>query len=299
MAARSRPDRRSTRDTLAALVASPATPILELVGGWRGVFDAVGPNLMFLTVYLIGENLVQSTLSALVISVLLLLERLVARQMVWPAIGGMVLVALSGLIALMGGDGGDVFLPDLIQTGVISAVLLFTIVIRRPLLGMILGPLVSGTTWRNTRALLRGYDMATALSAAAAVFRTVSKLPFYYTDNVVALGIMKVVTGTPLTMVIVYCQIRILRSAYTAAGATISATPDRPPEPPATASDISSPADTPSSSPSRPLTNAWKRTPAVEISTATRLKDCAACAARGSSCADPTRCTPTDQLQKE
>jgi hypothetical protein len=179
--------------------------------------------------------------------------------MVWPAIGGMILVALSGLIALLGGDGGDVFLPDLIQTGVISAVLLFTIVIRRPLLGMILGPLVSGTTWRNTAALLRGYDLATALSAATAVFRTVSKLPFYYTDNVVALGIMKVVTGTPLTIAIVYCQIRILRSAYIAAGATISATPDHPPQPPATASDISSQADTPSPSPSRPLSQRMEK----------------------------------------
>lgn len=233
-AGRSRPNRRSTRDTLAALVASPSTPILELVGGWRGVFDAVGPNLMFLAVYLIAENLVLSTLSALVISALLVVERWIAGQMVWPAIGGMILVALSGLIALTGGDGGDVFLPDLIQTGVVSAVLLFTIVIRRPLLGMILGPLVPGTTWRTTGALLRGYDLATALSAAAAVFRTVSKLPFYYTDNVVALGLMKLLTGTPLTIVIVYCQIRILRAAYAAAGATISATPDHPPEQPAT-----------------------------------------------------------------
>lgn len=32
-----------SRETLAALIASPQTPILQLVGGWRGVFDAVGP----------------------------------------------------------------------------------------------------------------------------------------------------------------------------------------------------------------------------------------------------------------
>lgn len=41
------------RENLSALVASPDNPILDVVGGWRGVFDAVGPNVVFLVVDLI------------------------------------------------------------------------------------------------------------------------------------------------------------------------------------------------------------------------------------------------------
>jgi hypothetical protein len=212
-----------SRQTLAALIASPDTPILDLAGGWRGVFDAVSPNLLFLVVFLVDPDLVVATMSALAMSVLLSVGRKIARQPVAPAIGGMVLVALSGLMALAGGDGGDVFLPDLIQTGVFSAILLVSMALRRPLIGVLLGPVVSGPDWRTTKALLRGYDVATLLMAAAAAARTVTKLPFYFTDNVVGLGISDLVTGVPLAIVTTYFQIRVLRRAYAAAGATVAA----------------------------------------------------------------------------
>ena len=212
-----------SRRTLAALIASPDTPILDLVGGRRGILDAVGPSMLFLGVYLVTPDLVVATMSALALSVLLVVARRVAKQPVGPAVGGMILVSLSGLMALMGGDGGDVFLPDLIQTAVFSVILLLSIAVRRPLLGVLLGPVVSGRTWRTDTTLLRGYDWATAVMAAAAAIRTLSKLPFYFADDVVALGISDLVTGVPLAIVTTYVQIRILRRAYAAAGATVAA----------------------------------------------------------------------------
>ncbi|MDF2825651.1 MAG: hypothetical protein K0R68_3059 [Mycobacterium sp.] len=212
-----------SRRTLAALIASPDTPILDLVGGRRGILDAVGPSMLFLGVYLVTPDLVVATMSALALSVLLVVARGVAKQPVGPAVGGMILVSLSGLMALMGGDGGDVFLPDLIQTAVFSVILLLSIAVRRPLLGVLLGPVVSGRTWRTDTTLLRGYDWATAVMAAAAAIRTLSKLPFYFADDVVALGISDLVTGVPLAIVTTYVQIRILRRAYAAAGATVAA----------------------------------------------------------------------------
>ncbi len=221
----SRTRRRSglsrTRETLSALIASPQTPILDLVGGWRGVFDAVGPSVLFLVFYLATWNLVTATMAALVMSVLLALARRFAGQPVAPAVGGLILVAMSGAMALAGGDGGDVFLPDLIQTGVASAILLASIAVRRPLLGVLLGPVVSGRTWRTNRTLLRGYDWATLLMAAAAAIRSLTKVPFYIADDVVALGTVDLITGVPLAIVTTYFQIRILRHAYAAAGATI------------------------------------------------------------------------------
>lgn len=212
-----------SRETLSALIASPQTPILQLVGGWAGVFDAVTPNLLFLVVYLATFDLVSATMSALAMAVLVALARAVAGQPVAPAVGGMVLVAMSGLMALAGGDGGDVFLPDLIQTGVFSAIMVVSIAVRRPLIGLILGPVVSGRSWRTDPVLLRGYDWATALMAAAAAIRTVSKLPFYFADDVAGLSIADLVAGVPLAVVTTYFQTRVLRRAYAEAGATVPA----------------------------------------------------------------------------
>lgn len=212
--------RNRARETLTALIASPETPILNIVGGWRGISDAIGPNLLFLVVYLINADLVWATMTALAMSLVLTLARSIARQPVGPAIGGLILVALSGLMAVMGGDGGDVFLPDLIQTAVVSAILLFSLAVRRPLLGMILGPVVSGPHWRTNKTLLRGYDWATALMAAAAATRSLTKLPFYFADDVVALGIIDLLTGVPLAIATTYFQLRVLRRAYAAAGPT-------------------------------------------------------------------------------
>ena len=221
----SRPRRRSglsrIRETLSALIASPQTPILDLVGGWRGVFDAVGPSLLFLVVYLATWNLVAATMAAVAVAATMALARRVAGQPAAPAVGGLILVAMSGAMALAGGDGGDVFLPDLIQTGVASAILLVSIAVRRPLVGILLGPMVSGRAWRTDRTLLHGYDWATFLMAAAAATRSLTKVPFYFADDVVALGMVDLITGVPLAIVTTYFQIRILRRAYAAAGATI------------------------------------------------------------------------------
>lgn len=216
-------NRNRARETVSALIASPDAPILNLIGGWRGVFDAIGPNLLFLVVYLIKTDLVWATMSALAMSIVLALARRIARQPAGPAVVGMILVALSGLMALMGGDGGDVFLPDLIQTAVVSTILFFSLAVRRPLLGVILGPLVSGPNWRATRTLRHGYTWATALWAAANAIRSLAKLPFYFADDVVALGITDLLTGVPLVIVTTYFQVRILRRAYSAAGATVGA----------------------------------------------------------------------------
>ncbi|BBX50337.1 hypothetical protein GCM10009645_36900 [Mycolicibacterium poriferae] len=209
-----------SRETLSALIASPQTPILQLIGGWRAVFDAVAPNLLLLVVYLATVDLVAATMSAMAMAVLMVLARAVAAQPVAPAVGGLLLVAMSALMALAGGDGGDVFLPDLIQTGVFSAIMVVSIAVRRPLIGMVLGPVVSGRRWRTDPVLLRGYDWATALMATAAAIRTVSKLPFYFADDVVGLSIADLVAGVPLAVVTTYLQIRVLRRAYAAAGAT-------------------------------------------------------------------------------
>lgn len=75
---------------------------------------------------------------------------------------------------------------------------------------MVLGPVVSGRSWRTNATQLRGYDWATGVMAAAAATRTLSKLPFYFADAVVALSISDLITGVPLAIVVTYVQVRVV-----------------------------------------------------------------------------------------
>lgn len=200
---------------LVDVITAPDASVLDVLGGWRGLADVLGPNVVFLVVYLATTDIVWATVSALAVCVFLALVRATAWQPVGPAIGGMILVALSGLMALATGNDGDFFLIDLIQTGVVSAILLASLLIRRPLLGILLAPvLADGATWRTNPTLLRAYSWATAVWAVAAAIRTVSKIPFYLEGNLLGLGVVDMLTGIPLAVVTTYYQLRILRGAY-------------------------------------------------------------------------------------
>jgi hypothetical protein len=206
------------RESIAAVITSPNLSLADMVGGWRGLIDAVGPNLLFLVVYIWVQDIAWAIVAALTVCAFITLARMVARQPIRHAIGGMALVAASGLMVALTGDGTDFFLPELLHTGAVSAILLLSLIVRRPLMGVLLGPMVSGPEWRTNRTLHRAYAWSTAIWAAAAVTRTVSKIPFYVADNVVALGIIDLITGIPLALVTLYFQMRMLRRAYAVVG---------------------------------------------------------------------------------
>lgn len=202
------------RRSVADFVTSSDASLFDVLGGWRGLVDAVGPNLVLLVVYLVYPDVLVAVGAALAVSLLLAIVRLATGQRVREAVGGVVLVVLSALLVALTGNGTDFFLPELVRTGVISALLLLSLAIRRPFVGLLLGPVVSGRGWRSDASHLRAYDWCTAIWAAAALARTLGKLPFYLSGNVLALGIVDIVLGVPLLLATVWLQLRILRAAY-------------------------------------------------------------------------------------
>lgn len=204
------------RQSIAAFVSSPDSSLFDVIGGWRGLIDAVGPNLMFLVVYLAFPHLAVTVGSALAMSLVIAVIRIVRRQPLREAVAGVVLVVASGLLVALTGNGTDFFLPELIRTAAVSAVLVLSLLARRPLVGVLLGPVVRGRGWRKDATLLRAYDWCTALWAAAAMARTAVKLPFYLAGNVIGLGIADIIMGIPLLLATVYLQLRILRRAHSA-----------------------------------------------------------------------------------
>ncbi|MBO0852473.1 MAG: DUF3159 domain-containing protein [Nocardia sp.] len=183
-------------------------------GGVRGLFDAISPHLVYLVGFVATEDVTVAVWSALGWSGALLVWRAIRRRPIRQALTGMLLVGLSALIVLTSGRGVDFYLPHILRSMGVGLVLLASLLVGRPLVGVIVGPVIDGSHWRADTAMLRAYRWCTAVWAVAVICRTAVSLSLYFVDNVLALGLAHLVLGIPLFAGVVYVDLRILRRAY-------------------------------------------------------------------------------------
>ncbi len=133
------------------------------MGGVRGIVEAVLPPFAFLIVYTITSNLFWSVLPPLALAVIFVIVRIVTKSPVMPAIGGLVLTALSAGFALWTGNASDNFVLGFVINGIGLALMLLSLIARRPLLGIVAGFLTGDEDWRDDRAKFRVAVIATLL----------------------------------------------------------------------------------------------------------------------------------------
>jgi hypothetical protein len=109
--------------------------VLEQLGGWRGMVDASLPTVAFIVANSIG-GLRTGVWCALGAAVLVLLFRLVRRESVQQAFSGLFGVAVAVAIAAASGQARNYFVPGIIRNAVIGVVLLGSVPLRWPLVGV-------------------------------------------------------------------------------------------------------------------------------------------------------------------
>jgi len=110
-------------------------------------------------------------------------------------------IAIAALIATRTGRAEDVFLPGILYNGALALISVFTIVIRKPLVGFIIGAAIGDpTSWMKDRGLVRMTSKLTAVLAVPYVLRFVIQLPLFLSSQVFWLGVAKVVLGWPLLL---------------------------------------------------------------------------------------------------
>ncbi|NEK58874.1 DUF3159 domain-containing protein [Geodermatophilus sabuli] len=110
--------------------------VLEQLGGWRGMVDASLPTVAFIVANSIG-GLSTGIWAALGAAVLVFALRLVRRESVQQAFSGLFGVAIAVGIAAASGQARDFFVPGLIRNAALGVVLLGSIAVRWPLVGVI------------------------------------------------------------------------------------------------------------------------------------------------------------------
>lgn len=190
--------------------------LAKALGGTRGMLEAAVPTIAFTLVFLIARDIRWALIISVGCAAVLLVARAVARsspQFVLNSLVGIGIGALFAWRSARGGGSADdqalaYFLPGLLYNVGYSVVLLFTVVIKWPLVGFVVGSVTGDpTAWHEESAMVRLCGWLTALLALPCVIRVVVQGPMYLAGRngwwapdtaVAALGTSKLVMGWPL-----------------------------------------------------------------------------------------------------
>ncbi len=118
------------------------------------------------------------------------------------ALLGLLGTLLAGLIVLRTGRAADFFLVQLVSNTASALLWTISILARWPLLGVIVG-LVLGqrTRWRADPELVRAYARGSWIWVGQYALRMAVLWPLWFLDQVVALGLARVLLSWPLVVV--------------------------------------------------------------------------------------------------
>jgi hypothetical protein len=110
--------------------------VIEQLGGWRGMADATLPTLAFIVANSLWD-LRTAIWSALGVALIIFVIRLVRRESVQQAVSGLLGVGIAVAIAAASGQARDFFVIGILRSTAIGVVLLGSIPLRRPLVGVV------------------------------------------------------------------------------------------------------------------------------------------------------------------
>jgi hypothetical protein len=204
---------RSALGRLTPGEAPDARAVFGAIGGVRGLVESILPGLAFLIVYTITQDLVLSVAVPVAVAVGFVVVRLATRQPVTPAIAGLVGVGISAALALLTGRAEDNFLPSLITNSFWLLALVVSLVVRRPLIGVIVALVVrSWDGWRADRAAFRVATIATLLWAALFAVRLAVSVPLYLASSAEGLAVARLLLGVPPYALLLWVTWLLVRS---------------------------------------------------------------------------------------
>lgn len=192
---------------------APAPTLLEQLGGVGGLVASVVPVVVFVTVNpLIG--LQPAIWAAVGAAVAVGVWQLVRREPLQPAVSGILGVAVCAFIAYRTGEARGFFLYGIWYSLVAGLALMLSVVVRRPLVGVLWSVLNgSGLGWRTDRRVRFGFDVATLVWAVFLLARFGVQRWLYDAQEVGWLGVARLAMGLPLTAVAALVTIWAIRRA--------------------------------------------------------------------------------------
>ena len=173
--------------------------LLAAAGGVRGIAESVLPGLVFLVAFTITRDLTVALVGSVAVAAVFLLARLIQRTPLTQSLAGIAGVALSAFLAMQTGKAENFYLVGFLTNSGYILAMVISIAVRWPLLGLVFGYARNeGVRWRDNPERLRAYRAATWIVVAVMAARLVVQLPLYLSEQVDALGAMRLIMGVPL-----------------------------------------------------------------------------------------------------
>ena len=196
--------------------ASTHKVVWSAIGGWRGILESVLPSLAFVILFTISpEPLILALGVSVGLAAVFTIVRLVQKSPPSAALGGLIAAAAAAALALWTGRGQDNFVPGLITNAAYGTVILISALIGWSLIGIAAGFLMGeGTAWRRDRRKRRAFFWLGIAWSALFFARLAVQLPLYLTEQVTALGTLKLIMGLPLFAPLIAVTWLVVRAVY-------------------------------------------------------------------------------------
>lgn len=186
----------------------------KAIGGWRGLIDSALPSMLFIVIFVFQENLNNALIASLALGGVLLLIRLFERKSLTQVFSGFLGLSISVFLTWRTKDASNFFLTGIVTNGIYGFFLLISVLIRKPLIGYLVGSLVGDTTgWLKHPLLVRAYTTVTWLWVAVFGLRLLVQIPLYLNDSIALLGSVKIFMGWPLYLFAVWLTYQIVQTA--------------------------------------------------------------------------------------
>jgi len=198
------------------------------LGGRRGMLEAAVPTAAFTILFVTTHHLQLAVLLAVACAGVLLVVRLAQRSTPQFVLNSLVGIGIGALFAWRaargGGDANDqalaYFLPGILYNLVYAVVMVFTILVRWPLIGFMVGSVTGDPTgWRQDEGVVRLCSRLTWLLVLPCLIRVAVQGPVYLAgrngwwdqDSAVAtLGVAKLAMGWPLQVAALAAMVWLL-----------------------------------------------------------------------------------------
>lgn len=186
--------------------------IATQLGGWRGMVEAAIPIAGFVLVNMLWD-LYPALLVSAGMAVLLAVVRLAQGRPVRYAVNGLLGIGLGAVLAWRSGEARDFYLPGIWVSYGYAAAMVGSVLVRHPLVGWLWSIMFHGgrAEWRTDRVLLRALSWLTMLWAAVWVVKVTTQYLLYRADLEHALGVARIVLGTPVFALMLVLTIWIMR----------------------------------------------------------------------------------------
>ena len=172
------------------------------------MFDTgIGP-VAFVTVNALA-GLQPAAAVAVGLSVLVGIERLVRRKPVTNAIGGVIGTGIAVFIALRSGSAEGYFVPRMLYAAALALVFAGSVVIRKPLVGILIGALYRAPKeWIEHRRVRRAFAEVTLAWAGLFAFRAGVYLVLIAAGKAGWLAVASVAMGWPAFLLLMFFSYR-------------------------------------------------------------------------------------------